>query len=89
MKLTASYLLIIYLNIFLQSSAVECPFDREVEPQRTIDWYKERVGHLEESLEQAIYLNLKDFRPRPPPREKPVKMSTAEYFGEGELFDNT
>lgn len=88
LKLTASYLFIVHLIFFLQSSNVECPFDRVAEPQRTIDWYKERVGHLEESLEQAIYLNLKDFRPRSPPPQKPVKMSTAEFFGEGERLEN-
>ena len=73
-----------YFYICLQISGVQCPFDRVLEPQRAIDWYQERVGHLEESLEQAIHLNLKDFIPPNGPRSKPVTMSTAQFFGEGE-----
>ena len=60
----------------------ECPFNRETEAQKTIDWLHARVLSLQESLETAIEFNV-----RPPvvsqePMPQAVAVSTSALFSE-------
>ena len=61
---------------------MECPYDELSQTKLALQWYKDRAKSLEESLEVALYLNLKDFRPAEYTSGQPTVMSTAKFYGE-------
>lgn len=62
---------------------MECPYDEESQARLALNWYKARVKSLEESLDIAVHLNLKDFTPNQYAKGcAPVMMSSAKFFGE-------
>ena len=62
---------------------MECPYDESSQTKLALQWYKDRVKSLEESLDIAVYLNLKDFRPTNPNSDtQPTLLSSAKFYGE-------